>query len=151
MTWLPGGEVTLGIDPGSAEGRLVVREAWMGGEPIRDLSLTWSGGQLTAVDSPSDLSRLRRAMEVEPPLSRAPTGLKFGINPRITDRRAAPLTGAGMVSVSLGSNLVLGGKVDLPYRLFLPLAEATVTVDGREVVRDGRLVVGADRPAAGRP
>jgi leucyl aminopeptidase (aminopeptidase T) len=147
MTWLPGGEVTLGIDPGSAEGRLVVREAWMGGEPIRNLSLTWSGGSLVAMDSPSDLSRLRRAMEADPPVSQAPTGLKFGINPSLTDRRAAPLMGTGMVSVSLGSNLVLGGEVDLPFRLFLPLAEATVTVDGRDVVRDGRLVLGVEDPA----
>jgi leucyl aminopeptidase (aminopeptidase T) len=143
MTWLPGGEVTVGVDPGRADGRLVVPEAWMGGEPIRDLSLTWSAGRLVAMDSPSDLSRLRRAMEADPPLSRAPTGLKFGINPRITDPRAIPLMGAGMVSVSLGSNLVLGGTVDLPFILFLTLTEATVTVDGREVVRGGRLLVGS--------
>jgi hypothetical protein len=88
-------------------------------------------------------------MDADPPVSRAPTGLKFGTNPRITDRRAVPLMGAGMVSVSLGSNLVLGGEVDLPFRLFLPLAEATVTVDGREVVRAGQLVIETKRPAEG--
>jgi hypothetical protein len=68
------------------------------------------------------------------------TGLKFGTNPDITDARILPWTGAGMVSPTLGNNLVLGGDIDLPFGpIFLTLSGSTIHVDDWIVVRDGML------------
>jgi hypothetical protein len=45
--------------------------------------------------------------------------------------------GAGMFSLSMGSNRALGGDIDMSFMVFLTLAGATVHVDDRIVVQDG--------------
>ena len=67
------------------------------------------------------------------------TGVKFGLNPRVTDPRVLPLMGAGSVSLSLGRNIELGGDIDLSFLIFLTLPGTTVEVDGRVVVEGGVL------------
>jgi aminopeptidase len=139
-TWLPGGEVTLGVDPQSAEGRLVLPRWFLDGEDLGPATLTFSGGRLLRVESDSDVSGLWELTQSALPLSDRLTGLKFGTNPEITDERILPWMGAGMVSPTLGSNLVLGGDIDLPYGpIFLTLAGSTIHVDGRIVVDGGVL------------
>jgi aminopeptidase len=139
-TWLPGGEVTLGVDPESAEGRLVLERFFLDGHDVGPTTLTFSGGRLLSLESGSDLSRLRELTQSALPLSDRLTGLKFGVNPDITDERILPWMGAGMVSPTLGSNLVLGGDIDLPYGpVFLTLSGSTIQVDGRVVVDGGVL------------
>jgi len=137
-TWLPGGEVTLGVDPESAEGRLVLERFFLDGRDIGPTTMTFSGGRLLTVDSESDVSRLRELTQSALPMSERLTGLKFGTNPDITDERILPWMGAGMVSPTLGNNLVLGGDLDLPYGpVFLTLSGSTIHVDDRIVVQDG--------------
>lgn len=68
------------------------------------------------------------------------TGLKFGLNPDVTDARVLPLMGAGMFSLSMGSNRAFGGDIDLPFMFFLTLAGATVHVDDRLVAQDRMLI-----------
>jgi leucyl aminopeptidase (aminopeptidase T) len=139
-TWLPGGEVTLGVDPASAEGRLVLERFFLDGRDIGPATLTFSGGRLLRVESESDISRLRELTRSALPMSERLTGLKFGVNPDITDERILPLMGAGVVSLTMGSNLVLGGDIDLPFGpIWLTLAGSTIHVDDRIVVRDGVL------------
>jgi leucyl aminopeptidase (aminopeptidase T) len=139
-TWLPGGEVTLGIDPDSAEGRLVLERFFLDGHDEGPTTLTFSGGRLLTLESGSDLLRLRENTQSALPMSERLTGLKFGVNPDITDARILPLMGAGMVSPTLGSNLVLGGDIDLPYGpIWLTLAGSTIHVDDRVVVEHGVL------------
>jgi aminopeptidase len=139
MTWLPGGEVTLGLEPEATEGRLVVEATWFDGLRIDDLSVLWEGGRLVALDSPSDVSRIASLLASDPPRSQAPTGFKIGLNPRVAHPRIPALMAEGTVSVSLGGNRFLGGEVDLPFLLFLSLRDATVEVDGHRVVEEGRL------------
>jgi leucyl aminopeptidase (aminopeptidase T) len=62
ITWLPGGEVTLGIDPASARGRLVVERLFFDGEELRDLVFEFEDGQLKSLDSAGDASRLAYVM-----------------------------------------------------------------------------------------
>jgi leucyl aminopeptidase (aminopeptidase T) len=139
-TWLPGGEVTLGVDPESAEGRLVLERFFLDGRAHGRVALTFSGGRLLTMESESDLSRLRELSGSALPMSERLTGMKFGINPDITDERVRPLMGAGTISLTMGSNLVLGGDLDLPYGpIWLTLSGSTIHVDGVLVVEDGVL------------
>jgi aminopeptidase len=140
MTWLPSGEVTLGLDTGSAEGRLVLERLVYDGAEIRDLSLEFTGGRLASMQAASDLDRLRAVLHSDPPASERLTGLKFGLNPAVSGAGVTTLMGAGMVSLSMGSNIVLGGDIDLPFVVFLTMDGSTVEVDGRVVVRDGALL-----------
>jgi leucyl aminopeptidase (aminopeptidase T) len=140
ITWIPGGEVTLGIDPSSVEGRLVVERTHWDGEELRELTLEFTGGRLLDLRANPDPSRLRTTLEMAPPLSGSITGLKIGINPAMDDWRLLPFMGRGVVSLGLGSNRLLGGEVDLPFLLFLSLRNATLEVDGVPLVREGALL-----------
>jgi aminopeptidase len=141
MTWLPGGELTLGVDPGSAEGRLVVERFFWDGADRGPLAMTFRHGRLESLETDADLDGLRYFVQSFPPFSDRVTGLKFGLNPAVTDGRMLPLMGAGTISLSMGANDTLGGDIDLPFLAFFTLPGATVRVDDRVVVRDGVLVV----------
>jgi leucyl aminopeptidase (aminopeptidase T) len=129
QTWLPGGEVTLGLDPGSADGRLAVERIFLDGQAIGPVTFTYGGGRLQALESDMGIPALRPYIDPAVPLSERLTGLKFGLNPDVADPRVLPLMGAGMFSFSMGSNRVLGGDIDLPFMFFLTLAGATVHAD----------------------
>jgi hypothetical protein len=45
-----------------------------------------------------------------------------------------------MVYLGFGGNAFLGGDNDTPGGISVPIADATVTADGKAIVRDGRLV-----------
>jgi predicted deacylase/pimeloyl-ACP methyl ester carboxylesterase/leucyl aminopeptidase (aminopeptidase T) len=138
-TWLPGGEVTMGLDSDRTDGRLVVERIFLDGQAIGPVTMTWSAGQMQAMESTADIATLWTYIEPGNPMSQRLTGLKFGTNPDVTDRRVQPLMGAGMFSFSMGSNRALGGDIDMPFMFFLTLAGATVHVDDRIVVQDGVL------------
>ncbi len=130
-TWLPAGEVTLGVDPESAEGRLVLERFFLDGRAHGRVTLTFSGGRLLTAEPDSDLSRLRELAASALPMSERLTGLMFGINPDVTDERIRAFMGAGVVSLTMGSNLVLGGDIDLSYGpIWLTLSGSTIHVDG---------------------
>jgi hypothetical protein len=140
VTWIPGGEVTLGIDPAAVEGRLVVERVHWDGEELRELVLEFAGGRLLDLRAIPDPTRLRTTLEMMPPRSESITGLKIGLNPAMEDWRLLPFMGRGVVSLGMGSNRLLGGDVDLPFLLFLSLRSATLEVDGVPLVQGGVLV-----------
>jgi hypothetical protein len=138
-TWLPGGEVTLGLDPDYAEGRLVVERVFADGRDIGPLTLHFSDGRLQAMESDRDISAFRELVRSAHPLADRLTGLKFGLNPDLTDQRVLPFMGVGMFSLSMGTNSHLGGDIDMPFLQFLTLAGATVHVDDRVILENGAL------------
>jgi aminopeptidase len=139
-TWYPAGEVTHGLDPESAEGRLVVERVFWGAEEIGPLTLDFSGGRLQPPVSEGENAAFRARVGSDRPLSDRLTGVKFGLNPDVTDSRVLPFMGAGMLSLSMGSNIDLGGDIEMPYTIFLTLAGTTVHVDDRLVLHDGVLL-----------
>jgi leucyl aminopeptidase (aminopeptidase T) len=141
MTWLPAGEVTLALDPHRTEGRLVVERLLLDGQVLGPMTLVYSNGKLQSLDSETDVAPFRAYIESDGALSDRLTGLKIGINPQVTDGRMLPWMGAGVVSVSMGSNVLLGGDIDLPFYFFLTLVGATIHVEDRLVVENGVLML----------
>jgi aminopeptidase len=138
-TWYPAGEVTHGLDPESAEGRLVVERVFYGPGDIGPLTLDFAGGRLQPPVSDSENAVFRSLVRDDRPLSDRLTGVKFGLNPDVTDPRVLPFMGAGMISLSMGTNTFLGGDIELPFMIFLTLDGATVHADGRLVLDNGVL------------
>jgi aminopeptidase len=67
----------------------------------------------------------------------------IGLNPAvhaIPGSAYFPGAAAGMVYLGFGGNAFLGGDNDTPGGISVPIADATVTADGKAIVRDGRLV-----------
>jgi hypothetical protein len=48
---------------------------------------------------------------------------------------------AGLVSIGFGDNRVYGGSLDSVGGAYFALTNATMTVDGKTIVKDGKLVV----------
>jgi hypothetical protein len=73
--------------------------------------------------------------------------VSIGLNPalKVMEENGAdyrPGDAAGMVWLSFGDNQLLGGKNDTTGGMAFPIVNATVSVDGTVVVRDGVLVGG---------
>ncbi len=60
-----------------------------------------------------------------------------------------PADAAGMVSLGVGSNELYGGENKTQGSYGFAIPHATVAIDGRTVVRDGRLLFGQGAAAAG--
>ncbi len=50
-----------------------------------------------------------------------------------------PADAAGMVTISIGDNELLGGKNRSTGEFSFPVVNATVEIDGRAVIKDGKL------------
>jgi hypothetical protein len=110
--------------------------------------VTHPGGRLQPPVSDGENAVFRSLVRGDRPLSDRLTGVKFGLNPDVTDPRVLPFMGAGMIGLSMGGNTYLGGDIEMPFTIFLTLAGATPGVIDRwleyiathlpdYVVRDG--------------
>jgi aminopeptidase len=108
------------------DNRFQVRDGKVGGLTARAGAKCLNDG-LTAYSGPAD--RLG--------------SITIGLNPAIhaiPDSAYFPSAAAGMVYLGFGSNTFLGGDNDTPGGIGVPITDATVTADGKAVVRSGRLV-----------
>lgn len=139
QVWLPAGEVFLTVEPGTAEGRLVVDRFPFGGDVIEGLDLVFSGGRLQSMDASSDFTRLREFYETGPPERDRLSVIGFGINPGITSHRILSYMTAGMFTAFMGADDWAGGDVAIPFSLDFHLPGTTIRVDDQVVVEDGVL------------
>ena len=112
---------------------------------VRDARYEFSGGILTSLTAKEGETCLKEVLESYGQGMKQVGSLGVGLNPELKvveeggDYR--PWNAAGMVSVFLGDNTLMGGsnKVKAAAGVGLPLPNATVEVDGQVIVRDGKL------------
>ena len=76
--------------------------------------------------------------------------LDFGINPGLklpADKPIHAWSRAGMVTVVVGDNSWAGGDINIGFGMVPYLSNATVAVDGRTVIRDGKLATAEEMAA----
>ena len=100
---------------------------------------------MTAVSAESGLDAVTAEMDGAGAAGRAFREFALGFNPLLAVPRNNPWIpyygyGAGVVRLSLGDNSELGGAVGGGYVRWNFFTDTTVTVDGQEWVRGGRLV-----------
>lgn len=141
--WLPAGEVYLTPVPGTAQGVIVADHIFFEGGRIDGLRLQIKDGKMTSMTAKSDLARLR-ALHDAAGRGKDDIGVvDFGINPAIRLPEGAPVnvwSRAGALTVGVGNNVWAGGDNGVSFGIAPEVPKATVTVDGRELVKDGRLV-----------
>ncbi|MBT5873945.1 MAG: hypothetical protein HOH43_11035 [Candidatus Latescibacteria bacterium] len=118
------------------------------GRPVTGLKLMIESGRVTGMTAGSGLEYVRSEMERAGPIALSFREFGLGFNPILVVPERNPWIpyygyGAGVVRLSLGDNSELGGaaKADQPYVRWNFFVNASVTVNGTEWVRDGRLVV----------
>jgi leucyl aminopeptidase (aminopeptidase T) len=131
------------ISPVSGEGRLVASSLAGLGLPAAPVTLTVTGGQLTAgdgVDGP-------RFMEMLTAHGGDGTNLaELGVG----TNDSATLTGnvledekiLGSVHIAFGASAAFGGNVSVPVHLDCVVLDASLELDGERVLDAGRLLVG---------
>ncbi|PYO30801.1 MAG: hypothetical protein DMD51_12890 [Gemmatimonadetes bacterium] len=142
LTWLPAGEFQIAAVPGSAEGKVVIDRSLWRGQIVKGLTLVFSQGKLTGMSAASGLALFKADYDAggsgKDLFGLIDIGLNPGINvPLATGAIVWPQAGA--VTVVLGNDLVGGGSNNSDFGYAGQLGGASVTVDDKPVVVNGRL------------
>jgi len=143
---LPAGAIRVAPLEETVEGRIAFPPAYWANELVEGLVLSFERGRVVGVTATSNTDAVEDEMEASGPPSRAFREFALGFNPLLAiPREGDPWIpyygyGAGVVRLSLGDNIELGGTVGGGYVRWNFFTDATVTVDGDMWVEDGRLV-----------
>jgi aminopeptidase len=129
--------------PGTGEGTVVVDQFFFRGKPIEELRLVFKGGKLTSMTAKDGLEPLQAAYDAGGPGKDVLSVIDIGINPSIKSPESSPVHvwgKAGTVTVVVGDNTWAGGSIQANFGLPAYAPGTTVTVDGKPLVQDGRLL-----------
>lgn len=141
MASVPDGCVYVAIDESTADGTLVSnRMSNLFGEPVREGRWTFRGGRLVgqrygtgAVGGPAEYAKGGKGRD-------RPGMLEVGLNPSICISPGLEEGERGAVTTFVGSNIGYGGRTRSNFIAHLTVAGAELSIDGRAVVRDGRIL-----------
>lgn len=145
IVYLPAGEVFTRTKPGTAAGKVVIPSMAWEGEPITDLTLTFEKGKLTDMTAKPGKgfdrmqARYKTAGEGKDQL----TVIDLGVNPAVKfpkSSRDVSYPASGVVTVCVGGDLWAGGTNKTTFGIPAILRDATLTIDGKELVTAGELV-----------
>lgn len=141
-TWLPAGELMLPATNGSANGQIVLDRYLWDGRLIRGLTLLFDKGTLTSMTAANDMSSLRAAYDAAGGAKDRFGYIDIGLNPETrlpVGSGRIIWTAPGSVVIGFGDNRGFGGGNTSDFGFAAQLDRATVTVDGKPVVANGRL------------
>lgn len=143
MEEVPSGYVPAPLDERFAEGEIfanVPGQTMSGGTPVAGGHWTFRGGRLVEFTHVKGQSELEAEFHEAPPEGRDRVGvLSVGLNPEIDIAPYVADQKLGRIMLLVGGNRYHGGTNSSPFHMFLLLDGATVTVDGRAIVKDGRI------------
>ena len=144
---LPAGEAAMAPLEGRADGKIVkpyLVEHREIGRPREMLEIVIREGRAIQITGGVEAQRLLALLEESGPAARNFAEFALGTNRRcrvdVGMREAKKAWGTA--HVALGDNRSLGGMVESPLHIDFILLRPTVWLDGREVVRDGKLLAG---------
>lgn len=144
-TTLPGGQVFASIDEESAIGRVMDTDTRCQFKPMTGVHFVVRDGQLQEFKADENAACFEEAMAPFDEHATRMGSFSIGLNPhlKVMEEGGAdyrPGDAAGMVWLNFGDNQLLGGKNETTGGYGFPVVNATVTVDGTVLVRDGALV-----------
>ena len=142
--FLPAGEVYTTPVPGSAEGKVVHSRTFFRGKQIDNLTLTISGGKVTAMtgSGPGYADFKAEYDAVDDARTDLLGFVDLGINPNVklpASSSVGTWVPAGTVTVGTGTNTWAGGDNAVSYGTTIFLPGSTVTLDGKPIVEKGVL------------
>lgn len=141
MTPIPGGVVTVALDEDRAEGTFNAnRTSYLMTGPATEGRWTFGDGHLTALEYETGGLPVQAALKKAGKGADRPAFLSIGLNPELENTPQLEDQEEGVVCVAVGGNDFYGGKTKNPFLTWIALAGATVTVDGRTIVKAGHVV-----------
>jgi aminopeptidase len=144
--WLPAGDVYLIPVPGTAVGTLVSDQEFVRGQRIEGLRLEFRDGKLISMTAKSGLDPLKASYDAAGPGKDVLSVLNIGINPSLKVPDNNPIhawSKAGRVTLVVGNNGWAGGTNQVNFGLSPSSPGATLTVDGKVLIQDGKLLTPA--------
>ncbi len=145
---LPAGVVRVAPMEETVNGRIVIPRARFGEKTARNLRLEIKSGVVVGVAADENLAAVETALNTGGEAARRFREFALGFNPKLQMISHSSLLpyygyGAGVVRLSLGGNQELGGSVRGDFVRWFFFPDATVEVEGRTLVREGKLVLEA--------
>ncbi len=141
---LPSGSVFFAPMENSADGKVMIQNDFCNYKPLTDISFTFKKGLLTNFKAAKGSACFQKKVAQYPADVFKFSYFSIGLNPalKVIDDRAhyRPGDAAGMVWIGIGDNTLYGGNIKAQNGSFsFPIVNATVKVDGKTIVKDGRL------------
>jgi leucyl aminopeptidase (aminopeptidase T) len=141
MASVPDGCIYVAVDESTADGTLVSnRMSGLFGEPVREGRWTFRGGRLVGQSYATGAAAVREAYAKGGKGRDRPGMLEVGLNPSVHLSPGFEEGERGAVTAFVGSNAMYGGKTRANFMAHLTVAGAELSIDGRTVVRGGRIV-----------
>lgn len=142
LTNSPSGQLLAAVDHGGATGRLVSnRTVYLGPNRFGDVEWRFEDGHLTDHSIGVGKETFEKEYASAPVKGRDVLGyFSVGLNPAARDLPPCEDTEAGAVLIGIGRNAMVGGKNNVPFLGYALVGEGTLEVDGRPVVRGGRIL-----------
>jgi aminopeptidase len=140
---LPGGRVTVPPVETSGSGTVVVPRNRCRDVVVTDNRFQVHDGKIVNLTARTGAKCLNDGLSAYSGPANRLGWFSVGLNPALhamADSAYFPSAAAGMVYLGFGGNAFLGGDNDSPGGIAVPITDATVTADGRTIVRNGRLV-----------
>lgn len=144
---LPAGTLTLAPLEDSATGKVVVPKTDCRYEPMIDVSFVFNKGKMEDFKAAKGGNCLQELLSDSSGATNQIASFSIGLNSawKVHEESGAhyyPGSGLGVVFLSIGDNELFGGKnkAQGTFGFGFPITGATVEVDGKVVVKDGKLV-----------
>jgi hypothetical protein len=141
---LPAGALRVAPIEESVFGQIVIPEARFGTTVAKGVVLQLDNGRITRIRAKEGQEAVEQALAAGGEAAYRFREFALGFNPKLGESSGGLIPyygyGAGVVRVSLGDNEELGGDVRGTFVRWFFLPDATVHVDFRYLVRDGKLV-----------
>ncbi|HYM11502.1 MAG TPA: hypothetical protein VEU62_12265, partial [Bryobacterales bacterium] len=142
---LPAGVLRVAPLEETVNGRIVISTARFGNEIARDVRLEIQSGRVVRIEASQNLPTVEAALDAGGSAARRFREFGLGFNPKL---HAPPGShtlayygyGDAVVRLSLGDNQEVGGAVRGGFVRWFFFPDTTIEVDGRTLVRNGRLV-----------
>jgi hypothetical protein len=142
---LPAGVLRVAPVEESVFGQIVLPEARFGTTVAKGVVLQLDNGRITRIRAKEGQEAVERALAAGGEAAYRFREFALGFNPKLSGSAGAVIPyygyGAGAVRLSLGDNEELGGNVRGGFVRWFFFPDATVHVDFRYLVREGKLVV----------
>ncbi len=143
MANVPDASVYTAIEETTADGLLVANRATTrSSEALKGGRWRFKGGRLRAYGFSAGGRSFASEYRAAGPGKDRPAFLEVGLDPDVRNGPTIEEAERGAVTVGIGRNVGFGGKTKSDFFGYITLGEATVSVDGRPLLRRGRVVGG---------
>ncbi len=150
LTWpgafsnLPAGEAYISPDDDGTQGVLVVDSGmFIGVDEREQLRLQIKDGKAVRISGGLAARRLRQHLGKFGPVSRLVAEFGIGTNDalRISGHELEDEKMLGTAHIGIGNNISFGGANDIPVHLDAVIYKASVLIDGKQILDQGKLVL----------